>query len=891
MTLDFFEKFRQNLDGVADQIAFELLSESGRETFTYRQVGEEIRSISRYLQSSGIGPDSTVGIIMENHPRWGIAFLAAQSAGSVLVPFDIQHDTETLAGLVEHSECDFLICSTETLPAVKEIREILEKELPLLVVGECGGEYPEWSRIVRESPAEDASMPLVSRDLDDPNLIMYTSGTTGNPKGVVLSFRNVYRNVVEILRRVEVGDQDNLLGVLPLYHILALMVNFVIPLYCGARVTYLDAIDAQRILKAFREEGVTIFVVVPQFYYLVHRRILQEVSRQSPLKRFLFHRLLALSRFCNRRLGWNPGKLFFGKIHRQFGPRFRIFGVGGARFDKDVAETFRDLGFTIVQAYGMTETGAVATMTSPHHNPIGSVGFPLPHVEIAIGGNGDEGGGEVLIRGENIMQGYFKNPEATRETIDSEGWLHSGDLGYLSEKGALYITGRKKDVIVLSSGKNIYPEEIEQFYQKHCEFIKEICVVGISDVGDQEQERLHAVIVPDFELSKKEQVVNAGDMIRYMMESLSQKLPPHKRVRSFDIWQNPLPRTTTRKIRRFEIEQLLKDRRQSEPQEGPVEEDAEPRNPAEARVFEEIRQIKKNAVIRPEKNLELDIGLDSLERVEFLANLQDIFQFEVTDEEASRLFTVENVTELLQEKLSEGAAEQPGAKKSWNEILNEELTEEERATARDRLRRRSFVEWAYVFLARVVWLLLKIFFRLKVEGKENLPRQLPFMICPNHVSFLDALVVVTPLPAGIIQQSYSLGYSDYFGKGILGFFGRLIKVIPVDSDRQLRKALRMAAEGLRRNRVLIVFPEGERSIDGRLKAFRKGTAILATQLQVPAVPVGISGAFQAWRRGSNKIRLHPITVRFGKPVQPKPEESIEQFNDRLFESVNALIED
>lgn len=890
MTLDFFEKFRQNLAAVPDQIAFELLSESGRETFTYRQVGEEIRSISRYLQSSGIGPDSTVGIIMENHPRWGIAFLAAQSAGAVLVPFDILHDTETLAGLVEHSECDFLICSAGKLQDVEEIQKPLKKDLPLLVVGEGGGEYPEWSRIVRESPAEDVPMPLVPRDLDDPNLIMYTSGTTGNPKGVVLSLRNVYRNVVEILRRVQVDDRDHILGVLPLYHILALMVNFILPLYCGARVTYLDAIDAQRILKAFREEGVTIFVVVPQFYYLVHRRILQEVSRQSRLKRFLFHRLLALSRFCNRRLNFNPGKFIFGRIHRQFGPRFRIFGVGGARFDKEVAETFRDLGFTIVQAYGMTETAAVATMTSPGRNPIGSVGFPLPHVEIAISANGGEESGEVLIRGENIMQGYFKNPEATGETVDSEGWLHSGDLGYLSEGGALYITGRKKDVIVLSSGKNIYPEEIEQFYQKHCEFIKEICVVGIADIGSQGQERLHAVIVPDFELSKKEHVVNAGDMIRYHMESLSQKVPPHKRVRSFDIWQHPLPRTTTRKIRRFEIERMLKERRRSEPQEGPVEKAAEPRSPAEARVFEELRQIKKNAVIRPEKNLELDVGLDSLERVEFLANLQDIFQFEVTDEEASRLFTVENVTELLQEKLSEGAAEQPGSKKSWREILNEELTDEERATARDRLRRRFLVEWLYVLAARVAWLFLKIVFRLKVEGRDNLPVELPFMICPNHVSFLDAPAVVTLLPSRILRRSYSLGYSDYFAKGLLGFLGRLIKVIPVDAERHLRKALRMAAEGLRRNRALIVFPEGERSIDGELKIFRKGAAILATQLCVPAVPVGISGAFEAWPRGSNRIRLRPITVRFGKPVRPEEGESIEEFNERLFDAVNELVD-
>ena len=310
MTLDFFEKFRENVTCFPDRIALQDISDGGRETFTYRQVAEEVRKTSLLLARSGVHTADPVGILMENHPRWGIAFLAAQSAGAVVVPLDILHDKETLAGLIEHAGCRFLIVSRKLLPAWLAIRELLKQPLPHLVADE-----------ERESsPENPAALPLVERSPDDDLIILYTSGTTGNPKGVVLTGRNVYRNVVEAVKMVGPTPEDHFLEVLPLYHVLALVINFILPLYLGARVTFLHVLEAQRVLKAFREEGITIFVCVPQFFYLVHRRILQEVERQGLFKRFLFRRLLGLSRFANLRLGLNPGRFFFGAIHKQFGP-------------------------------------------------------------------------------------------------------------------------------------------------------------------------------------------------------------------------------------------------------------------------------------------------------------------------------------------------------------------------------------------------------------------------------------------------------------------------------------------------------------------------------------------------------------------------------------------
>jgi long-chain acyl-CoA synthetase len=886
LPLDFFQQFRKVLARLPDRIAFQSLAKAGKETITYGQVDLEIRVISQYLSAHGVGPRSKVGLILENHPRWGIAFLAIQSAGAVIVPLDILHSPETLARLIQHAGCDYLIASSKLFETLEQVQRILPGRLPAIVIGEGRGLYPSWDEILKEEYSADVTIPLVPRGIDDPHVILYTSGTTGEPKGVVLTGRNLYRNVVEALKQIQVTPEDHFLGVLPLYHIFALIVNFIAPLYCGARTTFLDVIDAQRILKTFREEGITIFVCVPQFYYLLHRRILSGVAERPGMQRFIFGRMLAVSRLARRLFGARPGRRLFKALHRQFGDHLRFFGVGGARFDRQVAETLADLGFTIIQAYGMTETAALATLTPIGAAGIGSVGKPLPHCEIRIDDPDRTGIGNVLIRGENVMKEYYRNPAATREAIDEEGWLHSGDLGYIDSEGFLHITGRAKDVIVLSSGKNIYPEEIEHFYESNCPLIKELCVVGIRDETSPTAERLHAVVVPDFDEIRQQKIVNAYNMIRYLVETLSQQLPPHKRVHSLEIRQEPLPRTTTRKIKRFEVEQQLGQGRPNGVNGAEVV--WEPADETEEEIVTLLEHVKSIGPLSPEMNLELDLGLDSLERVEFLSTLQQSFQLTIPEEEAARLLTLQDVIEAVRANLDRPSSGAVG-KRSWSDILDEPLGEDVPKRYLSVLRRRPLVEPLVLLIAKSVKLTGKVFFRVRAEGLENLPDDYPYLICPNHLSFLDAFLVVAVLPNRVVRRSFSLGYSDYFASGLTAFFGGIVRTIPVTADRNLAMTLRLAAEGLRRELVLVVFPEGERSIDGRLKPFRKGPAILATKLSIPVVPVGIRGSYEVWPRGASRIRMHPIAIRFGRPIQPARDESIEDFNHRLRQAVAELL--
>ncbi len=888
MTLDFFERFRENREQLPEQVAFQYISEEERESFSYDRIGQEIAKISLFLSRFGVHPGDAVGILMENHPRWGIAFLAAQSSGAMVVPFDIVHSTETLAELIQHSKCKFLISTKQFVPKLKEIQTRLPNPLPVLISGGSFNGAHSWDHLL-EQIRECPPLPLVTRDLDEPLVIIYTSGTTGNPKGVVLTQRNLYRTTVEVLKAIHVSSRDHLLCVLPLYHVLALMVNFIIPLYTGAQVTYLDTIDAQRILRCFREERITIFVCVPQFYYLVHRRILQEIGRQILIKRFLFRSLLKLSNFCNEYVHWSPGKLFFSVIHKKFGHHFRFFGVGGARFDPEIARSFRNLGFGMIQAYGMTETAAIATLALPGSHGVGSVGVPLPHVQLRIDAPDGNGIGEVWIRGENVMSGYWENPEETAEILHN-GWLCSGDLGFLSADGFLYITGRKKDVIVLSSGKNIFPEEVEHFYQSNCPLIKEMCVLGVADQSTSEaREKLHAVIVPDFDYLKSQQIVNIAGMIRYKLETVSQRLPSYKRVHSFDIQTDPLARTTTRKIKRFQVQRTLEQTPKRDLRPA-LTENYIGQTKTERRVFEIIRQMKQVPAISQRMNLELDLGFDSLERVELLSTTQEAFQIEIRETDASGIFTVEELVSAIEKQLSTGQPQGEEVLLSWAQILSQPLKLEDEQKVEEILVSNPLVELLFYLTAKLIHLLCRVFFRLKIDGRENLPHQYPFLICPNHLSFVDVFVVVAALPYRTIRRLFFLGYSPYFRGKIMSFLGRLIKVIPVDPDRNLRQALALGAEGLRRKLILCVFPEGERSIDGSLKRFRKGPAILAAHMEVPVVPTAIRGTYEIWRRGSNKFRIRPIQIIFGKPLAPPIRESHHAFNDRLAQSVAELIQ-
>ncbi|HTZ97418.1 MAG TPA: AMP-binding protein, partial [Terriglobales bacterium] len=563
----FYDRFRECAQRWPKNIALEIQRRDRVESYTYAQVRHMAESLGRWLSEHDFPVGSRVAILADNHPRWVAAYLGVIAAGCTAVPLDTAFHADQVAKLLKDSGSSLVICDQRHLQLAQQATKESQIEILLLEKSvensQTTSTNPDLDSIANIGPAD--FIPHNSPG-DDVACLLYTSGTTADPKGVMLSHSNLLGEVETVFGWIDIGPSDAVLGVLPLFHVLSQMANILLPLVKGARVVYLETLNTTELLRALSERKITAFAVVPQFFYLIHERIFKEVAERGRLATGALRMAMAITRFT-RMFGWNTGKIFFRKIHQTFCPRMRYLVTGGSRFDPQIASDFYALGIDVLQAYGLTETTAAAFANPPNNIVIGSVGPPLPGVEVKISDSQTQEGtpqpvGEILIRGAIVMKGYWNRPDATAATL-KDGWLYTGDLGYLDPAGNLFITGREKEVIILSNGKNVYPEEVEDQYLKS-QFIKEICVLGLEGSAGQ-PDRLHAVIVPNFDELRRRKIVNAKEVIRYDVEGLGSQLPSTKRVGSYEIWQEDLPRTTTRKIKRFEVARRVRENRETIP--------------------------------------------------------------------------------------------------------------------------------------------------------------------------------------------------------------------------------------------------------------------------------------------------------------------------------------
>ncbi len=870
------------------------------ESYSYGELRAMAEAVAGCLAQRGVAAGDRCAILADNHARWCAAYLGALRLGAIAVPLDTAYKPKQVAALLHDSGARVLFTTPRYVATVKEAARAGGWTADIVLLeGEAAG-LASLEGVLAHQEAEAAgALPASSAGREDAAVILYTSGTTSDPKGVVLTHANLLAEIEAVLEVIPVSERDCVLGVLPLFHALAQMANLLLPFGIGASVVYLETLNTTELLRALGQRGATAFACVPQFFYLIHQRVMQEATR-SRLRHRLFRALLAANGGL-RRVGLNFGGVLFRPVHQLFGGRMRWLVTGGSRFDPAVGRDFWRMGIDILQAYGLTETSGAATVQRPGDRRIGSCGQPLPGTEVRIVTRearsatapdeevrAESGDGEILIRGPIVMRGYYNRPDATAAAI-RDGWFHSGDLGYLDAEGRLYMTGRKKEIIVTSAGKNIYPEEIEAHYQQ-CEYIKEICVVGVSRPGEPAAERLHGVVVPDFDRLRERKVLNMKEVLRWEIEGLSAQLAPQKRILSYEIWTDELPRTTTRKLKRFEIERRVREGGAQEAEaeiSGPAREDdpAWLGDPHVARALGAIRgHVRAPEAVRGEANLELDLGLDSMERVELLAQLELEFGVRVREDVAHNIYTVRELVEALRPAGSAEAAAEAKAE-AWAKLLGQ-AAEDDPALAP--LRRPSRFRATLLFpVAKAIHLLLWLFLRLRISGRQHVraaaeaARTTGLLICPNHQSYLDPFAVVAALPFRVFRRLFFVGASEYFTGALMRRVARLINLIPVDPDTNLLRAMQAGAYGLRHGKVLVLFPEGERSIDGTVRRFKKGAAILALHTRAAIVPAAIDGAFALWPRSKgprwrqwlpwsgNAVRL-----RFGPalaPPEPLPE--------------------
>jgi long-chain acyl-CoA synthetase len=856
----FWEVFASVVARHGDRVAVEIQRTNGLERWTYHELHDAALAYATSLVDAGVQPGDRCAILGDNDARWCAAYLGILRIGAIVVPLDTNYSAAQVAAIVSDAGPRALLVN-QRLASVGHAALANAGATLLLDLAAAG-----HSRRLGSS-----STPVTGAS---PAVILYTSGTTADPKGVVLTHDNLIAERDAAFSVVRVSEADSVLGVLPLFHALAQMANLLLPFAVGARVVFLETLNSTELMRALAERQITVFACVPQFFYLIHQRIVSEVDRQGWIKRAVFRALVDVS-FRLRRVGIDIGRFVFGRVHAQLGRQMRLFVTGGSKFDPAIGRDFYALGFTILQAYGLTETSGAATITTPDEAHVDTVGRALPGHELRILPPEDvELDGEIAIRGPIVMQGYFNRPDATAAVM-REDWFLTGDLGRLDAGGRLTITGRKKEVIVLASGKNIYPEEVEAQYRQSA-FIKEICVMGLTRDDEPTTERLFGVVVPNMELMRERRIVNAGDLLRFEIEGQSVHLPPHKRVLGYDVWFEPLPRTTTGKLKRHEIERRVRQKHHATATRDHFDahESAWADDPHALAAAAVIASRAKGARVTPTANLELDLALDSMERVELIAELEQRFGARVSDERAHDILTVAQLIEAVRPG-AESTAE-PAAEDSWAVILRDLPPATDPVVAPLFVERR-LMPTLFFGMLRLLRLVMP---RIVVTGREHLPRRGPYVISPNHQSYLDPFFLCSVLPYGLFMQLFFVGASEYFETPLTAWLARQLKLIPVDPDANLVPAMKAGASGLSRGRILVLFPEGERSIDGTVKRFKKGAPILSRHLQVPIVPVAIHGVFEMWPRNrSFNWRLlipgsgHRIRIAFGPAMSIDKQET------------------
>ncbi|MFZ1520111.1 MAG: AMP-binding protein [Ignavibacteriaceae bacterium] len=775
----------------------------------YTHLINHVNSFSTLLPNNNL---SKVAIFSENRFEWVYAFYSVWIKKAIAVPIDFMSSAEDVAFILNDCKPEVIFYSNGT-------KEVCEK-----AIGQLNHKIEKIN--LDEIKIEESNVNATFPD-PDPNetaVIIYTSGTTGSPKGVMLSYDNLLVNIEAVTNDVNIyKEEDKVMVLLPLHHIFPLMGTMVIPLSVGGTIVFSPSMASEDIMTTL-QHGITIIIGVPRLYNLIRKGIRDKINK-SGIAKLLF-------RIAEKKNSLTFSRKIFGSVQRKFGGKIKYMVCGGAALDKDVCKDYMTLGFEILEGFGMTECAPMITFTRPGRVLPGSAGEPLKTNEVKVID------GEIVNRGRNVMQGYYNRPEETAAIL-KDGWLYTGDLGHL-ENNRIFITGRKKEIIVLSNGKNINPEEIENKIQSMTDVITEIGVF-------EKQDMLHAVIYPDYQKAKQLGIDDVEEMIKWqVIDKYNQSVTPYKKVMKFSLVKEPLPRTRLLKLKRFllpQLEQISKEK---------LENVTEPTF-QEYTLLKEFLQQQKETTIHPSDHLEIDLGLDSLDKVNLGVYLESNFGVKLSEAELVGFSNVVKLAENIRDKKTKLSVEAI----DWGKIFREKLDLD---LPKSWFTHNIMKNGAKVFL--------KLYFRIKGEGLENLPEG-PFILAPNHQSFFDGLFVAVFLKNKLMKQTYFYAKEKHVKNSFLKLLAAKNNVIVMDLS-DLKTSLQKMAEVLKRGKNIIIFPEGTRTQTGEIGDFKKTFAILSRELNVPIVPVAISGAYDALPRGTHFPKpWKKINVNFLKPILPE----------------------
>ncbi|MHB1844011.1 MAG: AMP-binding protein [Deltaproteobacteria bacterium] len=826
---DLLELFEAACEAHGPRVLFRRVSggDSPEEIVTYARARTLAHRAAAFLSAQGISKGDRVLLASENRPEWPIACFGVLLCGGVLVPVDPELSREELLNLARASEAKLALCS----------EELLER------LGPMEGSWCSLEAALRQPSAAEA--PLSRRPQlqpDDPASLIFTSGTTGKPKGVLLSHRNFAQLAQKLSSVFDLAVGEGVLSILPLHHTFEFSCGLLVPLSCGAEVSYLDELTADRLGEALASGRIHAMIGVPAVWQLLHRKVTQELSARPGFVEGAANALMAANRELRDRLGLNLGKALFWPVHRRLGGRLRVLVSGGSALSEEVHEAFYGLGFTLTEGYGLTEAAPVLTVTPPgERRPAGSVGRALPGVELRIQSPDGSGVGEVLAKGPNVMLGYFGDPEATAQVL-SDGWLRTGDLGRLDAEGNLQLVGRQKDVIIDANGKNVYPDELEELYRKDAPpGLLELSIVGLTSEGGGEKVACLAALEDEAARAEAQE----------HFARISKALPFYRRIQTLHLRTGELPKTATRKVKRSLVQKELQRLEEVARAGQRVKGKAGPQLGPEGWLAELIAELVRRPVdsVQPHSRLVQDLGFDSLLSTELAVALE---QAGMTLPDGADVSSFETVAQLAQALQAPHARPTPSRGPSPAEAPQEISVPAPLAKA------------GRAVLSQAQRLLYERFFATEVIGRAFIPQGGSFLVAANHSSHLDmGLVKVALGEQG--EKLCALAARDYFFSTPLrrAYFENFTRLIPIDRHGSLKASLELAAAAITEGWNLLIFPEGTRSQDGQLGEFKSTLGYLALAHGLDVLPVAIRGTHDALPKGGILPRARDLEVRIG----------------------------
>ena len=768
-------------------------------------------------------------IIMENRPEWVYSFYSVWDKKEVNVVLDASSNPNEIAYVINDSQPKTIICSDFSEERILEAITIANYQDKARIIN-IDKENIDFNSI----GSEYDNVTLQNPEGDETAVMLYTSGTTGSPKGVMLSSNNIIGEIDGIVEKDVLQANDQMIALLPFHHILPLMATLLLPLREGASIVFVEKIASKEILDVLEKNNISVMVGVPRVFKLFYDSIKQQIQAK-----FITRKIYAIAEKINSK---RFSRMIFSKVHKKFGGHLNVMVSGGAKLDPEIATFFNVLGFTVCEGYGLTETSPVLAVNSIKYNKVGTVGKALYNTELKIV---DE---ELWVKGPQIMKGYYNKPEKTAEVMTEDGWFKTGDLAEIDKDGYLTIRGRKNSMIVLSNGKNIDPETVEnKIMGLSGPLIKEIGILGHED-------KLAAIIVPDLLEFRKQGINNIQTYLKDIIENYNLTASNYKKVLDYKLVEDELPKTRLGKTKRFMLPELYK-------KDEKVKEKVEEPQTQEYQAVKEFVAKLKGFEPGPEENLELDLGMDSLDKVELLAYVESTFGIKIDEEKFAEMPNLK----LLSEYISEKAEFFMNSEVDWKKIIDKAPNREIKNG------------WLINALRPLIYVILKMYFRLKIDRTNKISDE-PQIFVSNHQSFVDALVLGALIPSKIQKKTFFLAINWYFKKGIMKYVADNGNIILVDIDKNVKETVEEIALHIKNGKNVLIFPEGARTKNGKVGKFKKVFAIIAKELNVDVQCLGIKGGYEAYSR----FMKFPLPKRIEVTVleKIKPEGTYEEIRER-----------